>query len=165
VTADTPAEALARYAPLVSVAFDVSANRRRSRPRASKPTPFVRSRPVISLQSMGSLSEILFVAAAIIGLVSSRIFLFGTGEGGVNASALRRSLGLVSMVLTYSLFAWGFVSLGWYWPLAAYLVAALVAAIVVTFSPWRLLYSYRPALDFAAIAAGCYLWIEHWPFM
>jgi hypothetical protein len=37
--------------------------------------------------------------------------------------------------------------------------------IVVTFSPWRLLYSYRPALDFAAIAAGCYLWIEHWPFM
>jgi len=27
------------------------------------------------------------------------------------------------------------------------------------------LYSYRPALDFAAIAAGCYLWIEHWPFM
>ena len=120
---------------------------------------------MISLQSMGSLSEILFVAAAIIGLVSSRIFLFGTGEGGVNASALRRSLGLVSMVLTYSLFAWGFVSLGWYWPLAAYLVAAIVAAVVVTFSPWRLLYSYRPALDFAAIAAGCYLWIEHWPFM
>jgi len=77
---------------------------------------------VISLQNMGSLSEILFVAAAIIGLVSSRIFLFGTGEGGVNASALRRSLGLVSMVLTYSLFAWGFVSLSWYWPLAAYLV-------------------------------------------
>lgn len=120
---------------------------------------------MISLQSMGSLSEILFVAAAIIGLVSSRIFLFGAGEGGVNTSALRRSLGLVSMVLTYSLFAWGFVSLSWYWPLAAYLVAALVAAIVVTFSPWRLLYSYRPALDFAAIAAGCYLWIEHWPFM
>ena len=116
---------------------------------------------MISLQSMGSLSEILFVAAAIIGLVSSRIFLFGAGEGGVNTSALRRSLGLVSMVLTYSLFAWGFVSLSWYWPLAAYLVAALVAAIVV----WRLLHSYRPALDFAAIAAGCYLWIEHWPFM
>ena len=87
---------------------------------------------MISLQSMGNLSEILFVAAAIIGLVSSRIFLFGTGEGGVNASALRRSLGLVSMVLTYSLFAWGFVSLSWYWPLAAYLVAAIVAAIVVT---------------------------------
>src|SRR4051812_20713616 len=65
---------------------------------------------------MGSLSEILFVAAAIIGLVSSRIFLFGTGEDGVNASALRRSLGLVSMALTYSLFAWGFVSLSWYWP-------------------------------------------------
>jgi hypothetical protein len=118
---------------------------------------------VISLQSMGSLSEILFVAAAIIGLVSSRIFLFSTGEGGVNVSALRKSLGLVSMVLTYSLFAWGFVSLSW--SLAAYLVAAIVAAIVVTFSPWRLLYSYRPALDFAAIAAGCYLWIEHWPFM
>ena len=75
---------------------------------------------MISLQNMGSLSEILFVAAAIIGLVSSRIFLFGAGEGGVNASALRRSLGLVSMVLTYSLFAWGFVSLSWYWPLAAY---------------------------------------------
>src|SRR6478752_6987805 len=92
---------------------------------------------------MGSLSEILFVAAAIIGLVSSRIFLFGTGEGGVKTSALRRSLGLVSMVLTYSLFAWGFVSLSWYWPLVAYLVAAIVAAIVVTFSPWRLLYSRR----------------------
>ena len=120
---------------------------------------------MISLQSMGSLSEVLFVAAAIIGLVSSRIFLFGTGGRGVKASALRRSSGLVSMVLTYSLFAWGFVSLSWYWPLAAYLVAAIVAAIVVIFSPWRLLYSYRPALDFAVIAAGCYLWIEHWPFM
>jgi hypothetical protein len=120
---------------------------------------------VISLQSMGSLSEILFVAAAIVGLVSSRIFLFGTGEGGVKTPTLRRSLGLVSMVLTYSLFAWGFVSLNWYWPLAAYLLAAIVAAIVVTFSPWRLLVSCRPALDFAAIAAGCYLWIEHWPFM
>jgi hypothetical protein len=119
---------------------------------------------VISLQSMGSSSEILFVAAAIIGLVSSRIFLFGTGGSTVNASVMRRSVGLVSMVLTYSLFAWGFVSLSWYWPLAAYLVAAIVAAIVVTFSPWRLLYSYRPVLDFAAIAAGCYLWIEHWPF-
>ena len=120
---------------------------------------------MISLQSMGSLSEILFVAAAIVGLVSSRIFLFGTGEGGVKTPTLRRSLGLVSMVLTYSLFAWGFVSLNWYWPLAAYLLAAIVAAIVVTFSPWRLLYSCRPALDFTAIAAGCYLWIEHWPFM
>ena len=120
---------------------------------------------MISLQSMGSISEILFVAAAIVGLVSSRIFLFGTGEGGAGASAVRRSLGLVSMVLTYSLFAWGFVSLSWYWPLAAYLAAAIVAAVVVTFSPWRLLHSYRPALDFAAIAAGCYLWIEYWPFM
>ena len=55
---------------------------------------------MISLQSMGSLTEILFVAAAIIGLVSSRIFLFGTGEGGVKASALRRSLGLLSMGLS-----------------------------------------------------------------
>ena len=120
---------------------------------------------MISLPSMGSISEILFVAAAIIGLISSRIFLFGAGAGGVNASVSRRSLGLVSMVLTYSLFAWGFISLSWYWPLAAYFVAAIVAAIVVTFSPWRLLSSYRPVLDFAAIAAGCYLWIEHWPFV
>jgi hypothetical protein len=119
---------------------------------------------VISLQTMGSISELLFVAAAIVGLVSSRIFLFGTGEGVANASAVRKVLGLVSMVLTYSLFAWGFVSLSWYWPLAAYLVAVIVAAVVVTLSPWRLLCSYRPALDFAAITAGCYLWIEHWPF-
>jgi hypothetical protein len=119
---------------------------------------------VISLQSMGSVSEVLFVAAATIGLVSSRIFLFGTGEGSVTTSVSRRSLGLVSMVLTYSLFAWGFVSLSWYWPLVAYFVAAIVAAIVVTLSPWRILCSYRPVLDFAAIAAGCYLWIEHWPF-
>jgi hypothetical protein len=120
---------------------------------------------VISLPSMGSISELLFVAAAIVGLISSRIFLFGTGAGDVNASVSRRSLGLVSMVLTYSLFAWGFVSLSWYWPLAAYFVAAIVAAIVVTVSPWRLLSSYRPVLDFAVIAAGSYLWIEYWPFV
>ncbi|MGZ3293220.1 MAG: hypothetical protein ACXU9D_08095 [Xanthobacteraceae bacterium] len=119
---------------------------------------------MISLPGVGSIPEMLFVAAAIIGLVSSRIFLFSTGAGGANASGPRRFLGLVSMLLTYSLFAWGFISLSWYWPLAAYFVAAIVAAVVVTFSPWRLLSSYRPVLDFAAIVAGGYLWIEHWPF-
>jgi hypothetical protein len=118
---------------------------------------------VISLPGTGSISEIVFVAAAIIGLVSSRIFLFGPG-GGVKAPVSRRFLDLISMVLTYSLFAWGFVSLSWYWPLAAYFVAVIVAAVVVTFSPWRLLSSYRPVLDLAAIAAGSYLWIEYWPF-
>src|SRR3954469_11325956 len=56
--------------------------------------PLVRSRPVISLQSMGSPSEMLFVAAAIIGLVSSRIFLFSTGEGGVNALGIAQVPGL-----------------------------------------------------------------------
>ncbi len=119
---------------------------------------------MISLPGVGSIPEMLFVAAAIIGLVSSRIFLFGTGAGGASASGPRRFLGLVSMLLTYSLFAWGFITFSWYWPLAAYFVAAIVAAVVVTFSPWRLLSSYRPVLDFAAIVAGSYLWIEHWPF-
>lgn len=91
---------------------------------------------MISLPGVGSIPEVLFVAAAVIGLVSSRIFLFSTGAGGANASGPRRSLGLVSMLLTYSLFAWGFISFSW----------------------------YRPVLDFAAIVAGGYLWIEHWPF-
>jgi hypothetical protein len=66
-------------------------------------------------------------------------------------------LGLVTMVTTFALIAYGFVSLEWYWPLVAFGVG-IVLQTTITRSNFATFYAIRIPLELAAIGGAIALW-------
>ena len=106
---------------------------------------------------------LLYLAIFMLAIVASRVSTIGH-RGDIPRSAFFSLVDFLSMAVTFSLFVWGFASLAWYWPIAAFLVGSVLAGVLVTLHNWPRWFNVLPALELVVIAGGVLLWIWHWPF-
>jgi putative effector of murein hydrolase len=106
----------------------------------------------------------LFVAAIVLAILSAQITRVSARGGMDRSTIIRALLGSAMVIVAFSLFVWGFVSLSWYWPIVAFLLGSIVGGFSVTRSTWPHLYLAQPIIELLVIGIGCLLWIAYWPF-
>jgi hypothetical protein len=106
----------------------------------------------------------IFAISVLLGMVTSRTTTIGARGKIEHTSSISVTLGFLGMLATFALFIWGFCTLNWYWPIAAFVAASIIVAFLVTLKTFVTLFRLSPVLDVATIAGAVYLWADYWPF-
>jgi hypothetical protein len=99
----------------------------------------------------------VYLAAVSLGLLTTRITIFG-GRGGIrDVGLLRAVLAAAAILTTFCLIIGGFIWLSLYWPVIGVGIGFVIAAAAVTRDRWASLFAIQPVIDATTIILGC-----HW---
>ncbi len=111
----------------------------------------------------GFATILIYFVSVCAGAISDRILLEGARRRLDLRRSIRTALVFAGTYVPFSMVLWGFASLKWYWPIAAFTLAG-IAASGISRRNWLAWYPILPLLNLAAAGCGLYLWVWRWPF-
>jgi hypothetical protein len=100
----------------------------------------------------------VYLAGVSLGLLTTRINIFG-GRGRIrDVGLLRAVLAAAAILTTFCLIVGGFIWLSLYWPVIGMCSGTVIAAAAVTRDRWASLFALQPVIDAATIIVG-WFWL------
>lgn len=105
------------------------------------------------------MSLILFLSALFFGMLAART---GTvfARGGIQpTNLLVIIINFVSMISTFAIVVFGFLSLSWWIPIAGFIGISIITGILINHSTMTFFYKVLPVTGLIAIIINAYAWM------